>query len=105
MDLHTVRAGVNHLLRCHQQIGGKIRWSGIGSEVSHGAVRLNCGARGTVRIRMEIGHAAAREYWRPFEALAFSDRLRRTAGDIHAPDVAPVNIVLVRGEHRFVPIF
>ncbi len=104
MNRHAVGRGVNHLLRNHQGIGGKIGRDGIRRQIADRAPQLNRRARGTFRIGMQEGDSSAREDRLPFEFLPAGNRLRRTAGGGDAPDVTAVDVVLVRGEDQLAAI-
>ena len=67
-------------------------------------VDVDGGARGIARIGVQEGDGLARHRRRPFDSLAPGDGLRRTARQRHAPEMPPVDIVLVGGEHRLLAI-
>ena len=95
---HAVRGAVDHLLRHHQRIGGKVGGNGIGRQIARGAAHLNRRPRRMPGVGMQKRHAVSDEDRSPLDALAGSDGARRPAGHGDAPDVAPVDIVLVRRE-------
>src|ERR1035441_3152508 len=97
MDRYAVGRAVDYLLGDHQVVGGEIGGGGLRGHLAAACAQLYGGARGTPGIGAEVGQAARHQYRRPLQAGAARHRYRRPSwGATNTPDVAPVDITLVR---------
>ena len=99
VDLHAVGGAENHLLRNHQFGCRKLRRNQAGRKIAQLTLRIyNRRAHRHARIRAQHGDRPVRCHrGKDLDAFARRKLLRRAAGHANLPDVAAVDVVLVRG--------